>query len=90
MAYGVTGLSPYALLTTVALIGAADRGSASQLLADPGMRYQDLGPDYYERQRDVRRQVAHHAGKLGSLGFEVTLCRLPAPDPDGTGPIQAA
>ncbi len=23
---------------------------ASQLLADPGMRYQDLGPDYYERQ----------------------------------------
>jgi len=63
---------------------------ASQLLADPGMRYQDLGPDYYERQRDVRRQVAHHVGKLGSLGFEVTLCRLPAPGPGGTGPIQAA
>jgi hypothetical protein len=41
---------------------------ASQLLADPGMRYADLGPDYYERQRDVRRQVAHHIGKLGSLG----------------------
>ena len=63
---------------------------ASQLLADPGMRYQDPGPDYYERQRDVRRQVARHVGKLGSPGFEVTLCRLPAPDPDGTGPIQAA
>jgi transposase len=63
---------------------------ASQLLADPGMRYQDLGPDYYDRQRDVRRQVAHHVGKLGSLGFEVTLCRLPAPGPDGTGPAQAA
>jgi transposase len=63
---------------------------ASQLLADPGMRYQDLGPDYYERQRDVRRQVARHVGKLGSLGFEVTLCRLPAPDPGRTGPIQAA
>jgi transposase len=62
---------------------------ASQLLADPGMRYADLGPDYYERQRDVRRQVARHVGKLGSLGFEVTLCRIPEPDPDGTGQTQA-
>jgi hypothetical protein len=53
------------------------------------MRYQDLGPDYYERQRAVRRQVAHHVGKLGFLGFEVTLCRLPEPDLDRTGPIQA-
>ncbi len=25
---------------------------------DPGMRYQDLGPDYYERQRDIRRRIA--------------------------------
>ena len=54
------------------------------------MRYQDLGPDYYERQRNARRQVAHHAGKLGSPGFEVTLCRIPEPGPDRTGPIQAA
>ena len=60
------------------------------LLADPGMRYQDLGPDYYQRQRDTRRQVARHVGKLGSLGFEVTLCRIPEPDPDGTDPAQAA
>jgi transposase len=63
---------------------------ASQLLADPGMRYQDLGPDYYERQRDIRRQVAHHVGKLGSLGFEVTLCRIPEPDPDGTASTHPA
>jgi transposase len=63
---------------------------ASQLLADPGMRYADPGPDYYERQRDVRRQVAHHAGKPGSPGFEVTLCRTPEPDPDRTGHTQAA
>ena len=61
-----------------------------KLLSNPGMRYQDLGPDYYERQRDVRRQIAHHVGKLGALGFEVTLCRLPAPGPDGTGGTQAA
>ena len=63
---------------------------ASQLLADPGMRYQDLGADYYERQRDTRRQIAHHVGKLGALGFEVTLCRIPEPQPDGTGQTQAA
>jgi transposase len=55
-----------------------------KLLSNPGMRYADLGPDYYERQRDVRRQIAHHVGKLGSLGFEVTLCRIPVPDGPGT------
>ena len=53
-----------------------------KLLSNPGMRYQDLGPDYYERQANVRRQIAHHVGKLGALGFEVTLCRIPEPDPD--------
>ena len=62
----------------------------SQPLADPGMRYADLGPDYYERQRDTRRQIARHVGKLGALGFEVTLCRIPEPDPDGTDLAQAA
>jgi transposase len=51
------------------------------LLSHPGTRYQDLGPDYYERQRDIRRQIAHHVGKLGGLGFEVTLARLPGPEP---------
>jgi len=29
------------------------------------MRHEDLGADYYERQRDARRQVAHHVGKQG-------------------------
>jgi transposase len=61
-----------------------------KLLSNPGMRYADLGADYYERQRDMRRQVAHHVGKLGSLAFEVTLCRIPEPAPDGSGPAQAA
>jgi transposase len=61
-----------------------------KLLSNPGMRYEDLGPDYYERQASVRRQVAHHVGKLGALGFEVTLCRVPEPEPDGTGGTRAA
>jgi len=61
-----------------------------KLLSSPGMRYADLGPDYYERRRDVRRQIAHHVGKLGALGFEVTLCRIPEPGPDRTGQIKHA
>ena len=61
-----------------------------KLLSSPGTRYQDLGPDYYERQRDTRRQIAHHVGKLGALGFEVTLARTPEPGPDGPGQPQAA
>jgi len=58
-----------------------------KLLSSPGMRYTDLGPDYYERQASTRRQIAHHISKLGALGFEVTLCRPPEPHPD---PGQAA
>ena len=60
------------------------------LLSRPGTRYQDLGPDYYERQRGTRRQIAHHVGKLGALGFEVTLARIPEPEPDPPGQTQAA
>jgi hypothetical protein len=54
------------------------------------MRYEDLGPDHYDRQASVRRQIAHHVGKLGALGFEVTLCRIPEPEPGGPGNSQAA
>jgi transposase len=61
-----------------------------KLLSSPGTRYRDLGPDYYERQAGTRRQIAHHVGKLGALGFEVTLCRLPEPGQDGSGSTQAA
>jgi hypothetical protein len=35
--------------------------------------------DYYDRQAGIRRQIARHVGKLGALGFEVTLCRIPEP-----------
>jgi transposase len=52
------------------------------LLSNPGMRYEDLGWDYYERERNTARQVAHHIGKLASLGYEVTLCKQPDPGHD--------
>ena len=57
-----------------------------KLLSSPGMRYEDLGPDYYDRQASVRRQIAHHVGRLGALGFEVTLCRRPGADLDPSEP----
>jgi len=62
------------------------------LLSSPGTRYEDLGPDYYERRAEVSRQVRHHVGKLGALGFDVTLCRIPepGPEPGGTGNSQTA
>jgi hypothetical protein len=50
------------------------------LLSNPGTRYQDLGPDYYERQRDHNRHVSRLAGELGNLGYEVALCRKPQPE----------
>ena len=50
-----------------------------------------MAPSGKERFRAaIRRQVAHHVGKLGALGFEVTLCRVPEPEPDGAGDTQAA
>ncbi len=60
------------------------------LLSRPGTRYEDLGLDYYDRQASIRRQIAHHVGKLGVLGFEVTLCRIPEPEPGGPASTQAA
>jgi transposase len=57
------------------------------LLSSPGTRYEDLGVDYYEQQRNTARQVSHHVGKLGALGYEVTLCRRPGPE--GTEGTQA-
>ena len=50
------------------------------LLSNPGTRYQDLGPDYYERQRDHNRHVSRLIGELGNLGYDVTLCRKPQPE----------
>jgi transposase len=76
--------------TAKACVATGNTQLKSSQLGVPGMRYADLGPDYYDRQRDTRRQIAHHVGKLGALGFEVTLCRIPEPAPDGTDPAQAA
>ena len=44
-----------------------------KLLSAPGTRYEDLGPDYYDKRRNHARQVSHHTGKLSELGYRVTL-----------------
>ena len=49
----------------------------------PQHAYQDLGPDY-ERQATIRRQIAHHVGKLAARGFEVTLARISILDSVGS------
>jgi len=61
-----------------------------KLLSNPGMRYQDLGPDYYQRQAALRRKIAYHVREIEALGLEVTLARIPEPDPDGSASTQAA
>jgi Transposase IS116/IS110/IS902 family len=48
-----------------------------KLLSGPGTRYKDLSPDYYERQRDIRRQIArrHRQARRPRLRIH------PLPDP---------
>jgi transposase len=60
-----------------------------KLLSNPGMRHEDLGPDYYERRASLRRQIHHHVSHLESLGFDVTLCRTPDPQPGPAGQAHA-
>jgi transposase len=60
-----------------------------KLLSCPGMRYQDLGPDYYERRAQTRRKIAYHVRRIEELGLEVTLCR-PSPAQDNPEPAQTA
>jgi transposase len=61
-----------------------------KLLSNPGMRYQDLGPDYYQRQAALRRKIAYHVREIEALGLDVTLARIPAPGPEGPAGSQAA
>jgi transposase len=62
-----------------------------KLLSNPGMRYEDLGPDHYERQVGIRRKIAYHVREIEALGLDVTLTRpAPEPGPDGPATTQAA
>jgi transposase len=61
-----------------------------KLISNPGMRYEDLGPDYYSTQAATRRKIDYHVRQLESMDLEVTLCRRPGPPPDEPHATQAA
>ncbi|HEX6681802.1 MAG TPA: IS110 family transposase [Candidatus Limnocylindrales bacterium] len=43
------------------------------LLSNPGLRYHDLGSDYYTRRIDTARRTRSHVRQLEALGYTVTL-----------------
>jgi transposase len=47
-----------------------------RLLADPTVRYHELGTDYYAAKTDKARQVRNHIRHLQALGFTVNTPSL--------------
>jgi transposase len=45
------------------------------LLADPGARFTDLGPGYYQTRTDTNRKIRNHIRQINALGFDVTLTK---------------
>jgi len=56
------------------------------LLSDPAASYHDLGPHYYERRINARRQARNHIHSLERLGYHVTI---QATGPDTGEPLTA-
>jgi transposase len=52
------------------------------LLSNPGMRYEDLGADWYDNQQQRARKLSRLVGALDAMGYDVTLCRKPGPGPE--------
>ena len=43
------------------------------LLSNPGLRYRDLGSDYFTNRIDRERRTRNHVRQLQALGYQVTL-----------------
>ena len=43
------------------------------LLSDPTVRYQDLGPGFYDTRINAERRKRNHIRQLEALGYKVTL-----------------
>jgi transposase len=43
------------------------------LLADPDVRYHDLGPGFYDTRVNAERTKRNHVRQLEALGYTVTL-----------------
>ena len=61
-----------------------------KLLSSPGMRYEDLGPDDYDRQASIRRKTRYHLTELEDLGWDVELRPRAAPSQDHQDATPAA
>ncbi len=61
-----------------------------KLLSRPGMRYQDLGADYYDKHAQARRKVRHYLAELDALGFDVIITPRPSADAGETGQVPVA
>ena len=53
------------------------------------MRYR-TSAGYHQRRAALRRKIAYHVHRIEALGLEVTLARIPEPDPDRPASTQAA
>jgi transposase len=51
------------------------------LLADPNLRYHDLGAGSYDTHVNAERAKCNHVRKLEALGYRVTRHWLPDPAP---------
>ena len=51
---------------------AADILKAAYVILRDGVNYNELGPDYFERQ-DKNRAVHRHLKRLQALGYEVVI-----------------
>jgi transposase len=62
------------------------------LLSSPGTRYQDLGPDYYDKRAQTRRKARYHLAELDALGYDVILTPRSSmgAEAEGTGQAPAA
>jgi transposase len=45
------------------------------LLKDPGARFTDLGPGYYQARTDTDRKLRNHIRQIQALGFTVTVTK---------------
>jgi transposase len=45
------------------------------LLADPAVRYTDLGYGYYQARTDTDRKIRNHVRQIQALGFDVTITK---------------
>jgi transposase len=64
-------------------VGTTQLEVSRKLLSNPGMRYEDPGPDHCERRAAIRRKVIWHMRQIQAEGFDVTIApREPGPAQD--------